>query len=207
MNSQLQSLLKNNPRVWRAKDAGRYMMTPTPTGHPQLDATLPGGGWPANAVMEMVTPQWGMGELQLLLPLMRSITQQKRWILWISPPYVPYAPALERAGIDMDYVILIQPDSSCKEALWGIEKALQTRACALVLAWLDWLPNAVVRRLQLAAEEGQSLGVLFRHRDGEHSPAALRLKLVPSEKGVYVQVLKARGSCQYRSVHVSLRLH
>ena len=157
--------------------------------------------------MEMVTPQWGMGELQLLLPLMRSITRQKRWILWISPPYIPYAPALERAGIDMDYVIVIKPDSSCDDALWGIEKALQTRACALVLAWLNWLPNGVVRRLQLAAETGQSLGVLFSHRDDEHSPAALRLQLHPSETGVYVQVLKARGTHQCRSVHVKLRLH
>ena len=207
MNSQLQSLLKNNPSVWRAKDAGHYVMPGTPTGHPQLDATLPGGGWPASAVMEMVTPRWGMGELQLLLPLMRDITRQKRWILWVSPPYLPYAPALERAGIDMDYVIVIQPDDSCKEALWGIEKALQTRACALVLAWLNWLPNAVIRRLQLSAEAGHSLGVLFRQRNHEHSPAALSLHLHPSERGVYVEVLKARGACQYHSVHVNLQLH
>ena len=207
MNSELQSLLKNNPQIWRAKDAGRYMISGTPTGHPRLDATLPGGGWPANAIMEMVTPRWGMGELQLLLPLMRAITRQKRWILWVSPPYVPYAPALERAGIDMDYVIVIQPDYSCKEALWGVEKALQTRACALVLAWLNWLPNAVIRRLQLSAEAGHSLGVLFRQRNNEHSPASLCLHLRPSEKGVYVEVLKARGTCQYRSVHVNLQLH
>ena len=207
MNRRLQTLLENNPRVWRAKDAGRYIMNGTPTGHPRLDATLPGGGWPASAMMEMVTPHWGMGELQLLLPLMRDITQQKRWILWISPPYVPYAPALERAGIDMDYVIVIQPDSSCKDAFWSIEKALQSQSCALVLAWMDWLPNGVIRRLQLAAEAGHSLGVLFRQHDNDHSPAALRLHLRPSETGVHVKVVKARGTYRYRSVHVNLRLH
>jgi len=207
MNSRLQTLLESNPQVWRAKDAGRYMMSGIPTGYPQLDATLPGGGWPTNAIMEMVIPQWGIGELQLLLPLMRTITQQKRWILWISPPYVPYAPALEHAGIDMDYVIVIQPDNSCKDALWGIEKALQSQACALVLAWPNGLPNGVIRRLQLAAETGHSLGVLFRQRNDEHSPAALRLRLRPAVKGVHVEVLKARGSYRYRSVHVNLRLH
>ena len=207
VNTQLQTLLENNPQVWRAKDAGRYQMTGTSTGHPQLGAALPGGGWPNSAIMEMVTPHWGMGELQLLLPLMRSITQQKRWILWISPPYVPYAPALERAGIDMDYVIVVQPDTRCKDALWSIEKALQTRACALVLAWLNWLPNGVIRRLQLAAEAGHSLGVLFRQRNDPHSPAALRLHLHPSEKGVHVEILKARGTYHYHSVHVNLQLH
>ncbi|MGB5585549.1 MAG: translesion DNA synthesis-associated protein ImuA [Gammaproteobacteria bacterium] len=207
MNNQLQTLLENNPRVWRGKDAGRYLMTGTPTGHPQLDACLPGGGWPTNAIREMVTPQWGVGELQLLLPLMRTITHQKRWILWISPPYVPYAPALERAGIDMDYVIVIQPDNACKDASWSIEKALQTKACAMVLAWQNGLPSGAIRRLQLAAETGQSLGVLFRQRNHEHSPAALRLNLKPSETGVHVEVLKARGTYQYRSVHVNLRMH
>ena len=207
MNTELQSLLQNNPQVWRAKDKGRYVAQGSPTGYPQLDATLPGGGWPKGTLMEMVTPQWGIGELQLLLPMMRAITQQKRWILWISPPYVPYAPALQRAGVDTDYVIVIQPDTSCKDALWSIEKALQTRACALVLAWLNWLPNGVIRRLQLAAEKGQNLGVLFRQRNDQGSPAALRLHLHPAEKGVHVEVLKARGSYSYRSVHVNLQYH
>ena len=206
-NSQLQSLLESNPQIWRAKDGGRYMMAGMSTGHPQLDAVLPGGGWPTSAVMELVTSQWGIGELQLLLPLMRVITQKKRWILWISPPYVPYAPALEHAGINMDYVIVIQPGNGCKDTLWSIEKTLQCQACALVLAWLNGLPNGVIRRLQLSAETGHSLGVLFRQNSDGHSPAALRLHLYPSETGVRVEVLKARGTYQYRSVHVNLRLH
>lgn len=207
MNRQLQSLLENNPQVWRAKDAGRYLITGIPTGHPQLDAALPGGGWPTSAMMEIVAPEWGMGELQLLLPLMRTITRQKRWILWISPPYVPYAPALESAGIDMDFIIVVQPDNACKDAYWSIEKALQAKACALVLAWQNGLPSGVIRRLQLAAETGRSLGVLFYQRNNEHSPAALRIHLQPSESGVHVEVKKARGGYQRRSVHVNLRLH
>lgn len=207
MNSQLRTLLENNPRVWRAKDAGRYRVTGTATGYPQLDAILPGRGWPANAIVEMVTPQWGMGELQLLLPLMRTITQQKRWMLWISPPYVPYAPALEQAGIDMDHAIIVQPANTYSDTLWSIEKALQSQACDLVLVWLSGIPNGVIRRLQLAAETGHSLGVLFRQRAVEHSPAALRLQLRSSATGVHVELLKARGSYQYRSVHMNLQLH
>ena len=205
MNSELQALLQNNPRVWRAKDRGRYILSGIPTGYPELDDALPGGGWPANAMVELVTPIWGLGELQLLLPLMRATTQQKRWILWISPPYVPYAPAMEHAGIDMDYVIVIQSGNTRKDALWAIEKALQSRACALVLAWSGRLPLGAIRRLQLSAETGHSLGVLFRHHDDAHSPAALRLHVHPSETGVDVQIIKARGSYQYRSVHINLR--
>jgi cell division inhibitor SulA/protein ImuA len=207
MNSQLQTLLQNNPQIWRAKDAGRYQMAGTPTGFLELDAILPGGGWPANAILEMVVPQPGIGELRLLLPLMRSMTQQRRWILWVSPPYIPYAPALERAGIDMNYVVVIQADHSHKDTLWSIEKALQSKACALVFTWLNGLAHGAIRRLQLAAETGHSLAVLFRQRDDKHSPAALRLRLHPSAAGVHVEVLKARGSYQCRRVHINLQLH
>lgn len=207
MNSQLQSLLENNPQIWRAKDADRYLKDGIPTGYAELDAILPGGGWPANVITEMVTPQWGVGELQLFLPLLRTITQQKRWILLISPPYVPFAPALERAGIDMDYVVTVQAKHSQKDALWGIEKALQSLACALVFAWVDSFMHGAIRRLQLAAEAGRSLGVLFRQRNDEQSPAALRIRLHPSATGVHVQILKARGSFQCRSVHINLQLY
>ena len=207
MNSQLQTLLKNNPRIWRAKDAGRYQVAGTPTGFVELDAILPGGGWPASAVLELVVPQSGIGELRLLLPLMRRMTQQKRWIVWVSPPYIAYAPALERAGIDMSYVVVIQADHSCKDTLWSIEKALQSKACALVLAWLNRLSHGAIRRLQLAAETGHSLAVLFRQHNDRHSPAALRVRLHPSAAGVDVEVLKARGSYHCRRAHIKLQLH
>ncbi|WP_455205940.1 translesion DNA synthesis-associated protein ImuA [Kaarinaea lacus] len=207
MNEQLQQLLRDNPAVWRGSDALDYVHQGISTGYEQLDASLPEHGWPRNALMEVITPRWGIGELKLLLPLMKSVTEQKRYLLWVSPPYMPYAPALASAGVDMDYVIVVRPETSCKDALWSIEKALQNDACALVLAWLNWLPNGVVRRLQLAAESGNSLGVLFRQYNNQHSPAALRLQLQPSPNAVQVQVLKARGTHRYRKVRIDFPCH
>jgi len=52
-----------------------------------------------------------------------------------------------------------------------------------------------MRRLKLAAEEGQSPGFLFRpasHR-GESSPAALRLALTARDIGLDIEILKSRG--------------
>lgn len=207
MNKQIENLLQNNPAIWRMGDFDSYAAEGVSTGYPELDNILPERGWPKNAVVEIVTPQWGVGELKLLLPLMRSVTQQKRYLLWVAPPYIPYAPALASAGVDINYVIVIKPDISCEDALWAMEKALQSEACALVLAWLNWLPNGVVRRLQLAAQSGDSLGVLFRQRNNKNSPAALRLKLNTSWSGVHAQVLKARGTHRYRSVHLDLPRH
>ena len=207
MNSQLQHLLHNNPHIWLGDEAQREGVTGLPTGYPSLDAILPSTGWPKNALIEMSTPHWGFGELQLLLPLMRTITQQKRWMLWICPPYIPYAPALASAGVDIDYLVTVDADTPCKDAMWTMEKALQSHDCGLVLGWLNHLPNGVVRRLQMAASEGETLGVLFRNHEVKNSPAALQLRLKHTNQGLHAHVIKARGANHYRSATINLPFH
>lgn len=183
MNKELQDLLENNPAIWRASDRGTTIPRGVTSGYPELDAILPGQGWPKNTLVEMIIPRWGVGEMQLLLPLMKSVTQDGRWILLISPPFVPYAPALVSAGIDINRVVVLRAESSCKDVLWNIEKALQGSACAMVLAWSNWMPNGMVRRLQLAAEAGKTLGILFRQFEMKNSPVSIRLEISPSVEG------------------------
>lgn len=197
----LQHLLRSHPALWRGGDR-KEQGNGIPTGYAELDAALPEGGWPTAALMEVVTPRWGIGELRLLLPAMRAATAMGHWLVWVAPPFLPYAPALAGAGIDLGRVIVIHPESRLHDALWSMEKALQTAPCALVFAWLNWLPNAVVRRLQLAAETGRTLGVLFREHETQHSPAALRLRLRPARSGLHVQLVKARGTCHRRCIHL-----
>lgn len=201
---KLQQLLQNNPAVWRAGDREQAAATGTPTGYSDLDAALPARGWPRDALVEVTARRWGVGELQLFLPAMRAASRERRWLVWVAPPLLPYAPALAAAGVELDRIIVIRSDSCSQDALWSMEKALRTPSCALVLAWLNWLPDAVLRRLQLAAEGGRTLGVLFREREVRHSPAALRLGLEPGPEGLRVQVRKARGTFRYRSVDLDL---
>lgn len=213
-NPPLDALLAGNPVLWRGCDMAGRGDHGLSTGYPELDAILPGRGWPRNALLEIVTPQWGMGELQLLLPLMRSIAEQGKWILWISPPYLLYAPALVQAGINTRQVLVVKTDTSCKDALWSMEKALQTESCGLVLAWQNWLPNKVLRRLQLAAETGQTLGVLFQRHVSKDSPSSLRLRIKeyssgkervsPYGRGAEIQLLRARGNFRPQSARIQL---
>ena len=209
-SSDIDELIKGNPKLWRGCDMAGQGMHGRSTGFPQLDAILPGRGWPEKGLMEVITPHWGMGELQLLIPLMRSIVEQGKWILWISPPYLLYAPALVQAGINTDQVLVVKLDTSCKDALWSMEKALQTENCGLVLAWQNWLPTKVLRRLQLAADTGDTLGVLFKHHDSEHSQSPIRLKIEDSyseDAGFNeseVTVIKARGNFRSLSTNINL---
>jgi len=208
--SSIDQLLQDHTRLWRGCDMAGQGNHGHPTGFAGLDEILPGRGWPHHGTMEIISPRWGMGELQLLMPLMRSMTEQGKWILWIAPPYQLYAPALAQAGIDVNQILLISPDTPCKEGLWAMEKALQTENCGLVLAWQNWLPGKVLRRLQLAAETGKTLGVLFKHKDSKHSPSPMKLKIqgFSTSKQCFneaeVQLLKARGNFQPLSTRLRL---
>jgi cell division inhibitor SulA/protein ImuA len=80
--------------------------------------------------------------------------------------------------------------------LWALEQALGSGACDVALAWARQPKAREVRRLQLAAERGRTLGVLFRPRRAarEASSAVLRLSLEPITAGVRVTLLKGRGA-------------
>lgn len=207
----IDSLLARNPALWRGCDLAGQGSHGHPTGFARLDAILPGRGWPQNGLMEIITPCWGSGELQLLLPLMRAIIARGQWLLWVSPPYQLYAPALVQAGIDTRQVLVVNVDTRCSDALWTMEKALQNRHCGLVLAWQNWLPGRVLRRLQLAARTGDTLGVLFKHNDSRHSPSEMRLQLRdwpsadPRRSEAEVTLIKARGN--FRPQRTRLSLH
>lgn len=207
MNEQLQELLRNNRAIWKAGETAGDPQNGIASGYPSLDAILPNSGWPSGALVEMVAPCWGVGELQVLLPTIKAMTRKQQYVLWIAPPYVPYAPALVQAGVDTRYIIVVQPETKCKDTLWSIEKALQSEDCALVLAWLDWLPNSMVRRLQLAASASNTLGVLFRQRNVKDSPSALRLQLKSGKEGTQIKVLKARRGYQYQTTTLRFVCH
>ena len=109
--------------IWRARDGGPRTVPAQATGHPQLDAQLPGGGWPLGRLSEILLPQIGMGEIELLLPLLARRTQAGQLLVYVRPPCPPCIPALARAGIALDRLLLIAAASE-REALWATEQIL-----------------------------------------------------------------------------------
>jgi hypothetical protein len=189
-------------RVWKLKDASAAPARPVwSTGLSSLDARLPGGGWPTASLIEVLLDETGLGEVQLFLPALvacqrstQSNSSEAPWLVWIAPPYEPYAPALAQHGIELGRLLVVRP-STAIEALWAAEQALGSGVCAAVLLWLKGTDDRWLRRLKLAAEAGGSLGVLFRparHRF-ESSPANLRLSLSRGEHEPRVDLLKVQG--------------
>ncbi len=190
--------------IWRGDELSTRS-TGVATGFAELDAVLPGAGWPQGALTELMVPREGIGALQLLLPALARLSQQKRWIAWVAPPYIPYAPALAAAGVDLSHMLLIHPKAD-SDGFWAIEQSLRSGTCGAVLAWPMIGDGKALRRLQLAAEAGQSLGFLFRpeHAAQQPSPAAVRLQVMRSREGINVQVLKRRGGWAAGPVYFSM---
>jgi len=190
----LQSILQH-PHIRRGDQFTPAANTSfTPTGLSDLDALLP-DGWPHSGLTELLLPHAGVGELSLLMPALAQLSQQHRWLAWVAPPHIPYAPALEAHGVDLSHIMLIHPPA-VKDALWTVEQALRSGSCGAVLAWVQQADFHSLRRLQLAAAEGDSLCLLFRPHAAaaEASPATLRLRLEAIPEGVRAWPLKYHGA-------------
>lgn len=177
-------------QVWRGKQS--IIAPPAqPTGHAALDAALPGGGWPESALSEILLENPGTGELRLLWPTLARLTAAGERIVLVAPPYVPYPHAWMSAGIDLRQLTIIC--ASPKEALWSVEQCLRSGSCGAVVCWPQQADDRALRRLQVAAETGQTLAFAYRplREAANPSPAALRL-IVESQPG-QLRVLKCRG--------------
>lgn len=181
------------PDVWQGR-AGSPAANGEATGFTELDAALAGGGWPRGALTELLPDRFGIGELRLLMPMFARLSRGPRWVTWIDPPYVPYAAGLHAWGVDLAHTLVVHPRDP-RERLWALEQALRSGTCAAVLAWPGRLDGADLRRLQLAAEAGDCVGLLLRGSEARSrpSPAALRLSLAARRGGLEIRVLKQRG--------------
>jgi hypothetical protein len=197
--------LLRHPALWRAREqGGSSSPAGLPTGYPELDRYLPGGGWPQGGLIEILADRTGIGELTLLLPALARLCgttdaalhrdtfgDNRGWLAWISPPYSPYAPALAACGIDVHRTLVVR----ATPAEWAMEQALRSGACSAVLGWAACRDRQSLRRLQLAAEHSNGFAVLFRMLGAarEASSAVLRIALEGNHDGLHLHILKSRG--------------
>ena len=58
--------LLRDPRLWRPGDGRQCDQAAVGTGFANLDALLPGGGWPLGGLSEIVVAQQGIGGLTVI---------------------------------------------------------------------------------------------------------------------------------------------
>lgn len=177
-------------RVWRGPGAAAPDSAPQPTGHAALDAALPHGGWPDPGLSEILLPADGLGEVAMVWPTLARLTAAGHAVAVVAPPYHPHAPAWHSAGLDLRRLHVVR--AGPRDALWAAEQCLRSGAFKAVLCWPQRADDRSLRRLAVAAETGQALGLAFRslREAANPSPAALRLAM---DGRAAVRVLKCRG--------------
>jgi hypothetical protein len=187
-------LVLQNPAIWRGDQYAKVAVESVATGFPELDAQLPGEGWPRAALTELLFNRSGTGELRLLIPALARLSQDDKWLVLVAPPYQPYAPGFQSLGVDISRLVVVHTKSE-RESLWAAERCLRSGSCAAVLAWTGCGVQAALRRLQLAAEEGKGMAVVFgpTRYAAQASPAPLRIQLSAHRDRLELQILKRRG--------------
>lgn len=187
--------LLSEQRVWRGRPVA-LPRTRQPSGHAALDDALPEGGWPEAALTELLLPADGVGELRLLLPTLSRLTRAGQPVVLVAPPYLPFPAAWHRAGVDLAHLHLV--DAAPRDALWAAEQCLRSGCAGAVLAWPPGSKGAqaddrALRRLQVAAGNGQALGFIFRDLRAAANPSPAALRLAIRGTPPKLRVVKCRG--------------
>ena len=203
MNSIL-DYLKNKRLVWQAHHQSTTVDADS-TGYAELDAQLQ-GGFPKQGVVDIDSPL-GIGELRLLLPnLLSRHHQQDRLLVLIAPPMHLNAEMLAEFGFALHQVLVLQPEDP-QSAMWSAEQCLKSGCCHAVLLWHQALEMHQVKRLQLAAEQGDALHILLRHQKqiSLSLPVSLAMKLRSHPQGLQVEITKRKGAWPSQPFTLNMR--
>lgn len=195
------------PQVWWADTLGQATASTWPSGHAPLDAQLPGGGWPRQAMTEVLQPPGLAAEWRLLAPALSALMARGASVLMIGPQHEPHLPGLAQWGLPPERVVWVHP-ATHTQRLWATEQALKADSLTAVLSWLPQAQPEQLRRLQSVAARHQGLLFVFRPLSAARtsSPAPLRLSLAldAAHADLQVRVLKRRGSPMDESIPVPL---
>src|SRR5690606_23978302 len=138
----------------------------------ELERLLPDGGLPRGQVVELALAGSCLGT-SLCLGAVREAQQRAAlqggevWCAFIDPERTLYAPAVARAGIELERLLVLQPES--KDLSRVAIQLVEAHAFAVIVIDLlrlerehstrEW--QRAVRRMALAAEHTKSVVVLL----------------------------------------------
>ncbi|VVO56386.1 hypothetical protein PS900_00562 [Pseudomonas fluorescens] len=94
-------------------------------------------------------------------------------------------------GVDLRQLSIIQ--ASERDALWAAEQCLRSGSCGAVLCWPHKADDRALRRLQVAAETGQTLAFAYRPLGEAINPSPAALRIAIDARPAQLRVLKCRG--------------
>ena len=182
------------------------------SGVEALDDLLPKRGFPWGVLVEWLASGEGDGCQMLAFRTAREACRSGQAMVVLDQSREFYPPAAAELGISLEDVIILRPGNRADDT-WALDQALRCPAVAVVLARPENLDGHTFRRLQLAAEQGGSLGLLLRPASVRSEPswADVRLLVEPlplataaSGRRLRIQLLRSRGGTSGGSVEVEI---
>ncbi|MCW0021413.1 ImuA family protein [Rhizobium sp. BT-226] len=173
-----------------------------PFGISEIDDRLPGGGLSYGALHEIAGGGAGTVDGAAAALFAAGIAaRSKGKVLWCLTRPDLFFPAIAQAGLHPDRVVFCEGDKE-EDVLASMEEGLSFGGLAAVVGELVRLPMTASRRLQLAAEKTETIGLVVRRwrRQTEASdygnPTASttrwRVSVLPSEELPVAGVGRAR---------------
>ncbi|MCT6590116.1 cell division inhibitor SulA [Pantoea dispersa] len=98
----------------------------------------------------------------LLLPVLKQLSTQSRWQLWLTPAHKLNRNWMQQSGLPLEKSMHIT-ESERLSTVESMVKALRTGNYSVVLAWIPYeLSNEERLELEQAAAEGEALGLIMR---------------------------------------------
>jgi protein ImuA len=204
MNSELRIDPEGlHPALWFASQLARASQRCVDTGYPALSQQLPGNGWPTGCLIDLLLQQPGIGELRLLAPALAGMGA--RPIVLLQPAHIPQTLAFAELGVSTGQLVWLRTQHSA-DALWAAEQTLRSGCCGALLFWAQHARAESLRRLHLAAQQGETLFCMMRPLASRQdaSPAQLRLALRPAQGGVWLDFVKRRGPQRDEALFLTL---
>lgn len=197
----LEDMLKSG-QIWGADQHKHAATIGMATGFSELDAALPGGGWPQDGITEILCAEPGMGEFSLLLPALAQVTQQS-YAMLVCCPFQLHLPGIEY-DLRQENLLLIQPQA--KDMLWTLEQSLSSGCCGAMVFWAQTAPDfKAYRRLQILSLQHQVSTFFILREQKANSPCRLRLAIhARQQQDLNIRLLKGNGIWGTRDLTVSL---
>ena len=131
-------------------------------------------GLPTGELIEFLHRGSGCGVLALCLA--RTASRDGRAIAVIDPEHQFYPHAALALGIGLEQLLVLRPTRG-REEMWALDQTIRCRGFAAVLWRGKQLQLRHLRRLQLACEKYNTLGLLLRPQAMSHQLTAARTRL------------------------------
>ena len=130
-----------------------------------MSAELPGGGWPAGTLVELLQQQPGIGEMRLLRPALQACAERR--IVLLQPPHPPQALALAALGLPPSQLLWLRTSRSA-DALWAARADWHGTPCGTTGQSIRQ------QRIRAAVPRQKGASLSRRGRKAERRPAAAR---------------------------------